>query len=74
MYSSEFWSWASTRATPNISLVFKASFTVLADSAKLMVYMYYPSYFLIFEDYFKIWILGSTCTPLSSDLGQVKII
>ena len=39
MYSSEFWYWASTRATPNISLVFKAGFTVLADSAKLMVYM-----------------------------------
>ena len=23
---------------------------------------------------FKSWNLGSTCTPLSSDLGQVKII
>ena len=36
MYSSEFWSWASIRTTPNIPLVFKASFTFLADSAKWM--------------------------------------
>ena len=36
MYSSEFWYWVSIRTTPNIPLVFKASFTFLADSAKWM--------------------------------------
>ena len=36
MYSSEFWSWAGVRTTPNITYVFKASFTFLLDSAKWM--------------------------------------
>ena len=37
MYSSVFWSLASIRTISNIPLVFKAIFTVLADSTKWMV-------------------------------------
>ena len=33
--------------------------------------MYYPSYVLIFQIFSIIWNLGSTCTPLNSDLGLV---
>ena len=35
--------------------------------------MYYPSYFFFFSCLFHNWNLGSTCTPLNSDLGPVKI-
>ena len=70
--SSEFRSWASTRTTPNIALVFKVIFTVLADSAKLLVVHVLPLIFPYIRRLFQN--LGSTCTPLSIDLGQVKTI
>ena len=34
--------------------------------------MHYPSYVLIFQIFFIIWNMGSTCTPLNSDFGQFK--
>ena len=32
--------------------------------------MHYPSYVLIFQIFFIIWNMGSTCTPLNFDLGR----
>ena len=60
----------STCATPHISLYFKA---INFKSCNLMCTT--PHISLYFKAInFKSWNLGGTCTPLSSDLGSVKII